>query len=65
MHIPKKEILALHEEAVQLEESVTTDKRSETLALLYKVKAALLEYEGNKSESKKFFTKAVSVYREN
>lgn len=67
MGLPKGEILKVQEETVALEESVQEEgkPKSERLAKLYRVKAALLEYEGCTEEAKDCFAKAVEIYREN
>ena len=67
MGLPKGEILKVQEETVALEESAQEEgkPKSEKLAKLYKVKAALLEYEGRTEEAKDCFAKAVEIYREN
>ena len=66
MRIPKGEILKVQEEAVELEESAQEEgkPRSEKLAKLYKVKAALLEHEGRTDEAKACFATAIEIYRE-
>lgn len=63
----KEEILVVQEEAVQLEEAAQTEGKPKTdkLAKLYKVKAALLEFVGRKEEAKDFFQKAIDILREN
>ena len=63
----KEDILKVQEEAVEMEEAAQTEGKPKTdkLAKLYKVKAALLEFIGRKEEAKAFFKRAADILREN
>lgn len=53
-------------EAIKIEEGIqepSPARKSVQLAKLYKVRGALCEFMGRKTEAKKMFTKAVDIYR--
>lgn len=61
----KDDILSNLEEAIAVEESIQEKGKKETeqLGEFYRVKGALLEFNENYTEARKFFTKSIQIYK--